>query len=565
MATSEDQLVIPEDLTELSVEEITELHDTAAAAFKTLYGDGKGFSPEEVETLKDLHAGVTKLRARKDELDKASEELASEVQSLAADLDLDFAADGDEVVDEDDDPEDEVVEEEDGDEDDEDEAEASVEEEVVAASAKREIRVNMAGVKKRKVENLPTAQSMRDVVFSPKGEGLDKLEMGKAVNKHLNAFNAKAYAAAARRGQKISERFPIATFNRSFSKELVITGENADDAFKAAVDQSRLPQGSLVAAGGWCAPSETLYDLCNISEAANLISVPEVQVNRGGINHTIGPDFASVYGDTGFCYTEEEDIEGDYDGAGAGVKPCFNVECPEFTDDRLGYCGVCITAGLLQARGYPETLSNLIDLALTAHAHRVSASVINRLVALSTAVAWPANQKGATAPLLTAIDLQAMHYRAVNRMSDNATLEVVLPTWTKSVIRADLARRQGVDLIDVPEARINAWMAARNVSAQYVVDWQDIGTTAASAFTEAPAEVDFLLYNAGTFVKGVAEGWTFENIYDSVGLGTNDFTALFTEDPYLVAKRCHDSRVVTVPICPDGATHIGIDIACDGA
>jgi hypothetical protein len=423
----------------------------------------------------------------------------------------------------------------------------------------------MAGVKKRKVENLPAARSMKDVVFSPKGEGLDKLEMGKAVNKHLNAFNAKAYASAARRGQKISERFPIATFNRSFSKELVITGENADDAFKAAVDQSRLPQGSLVAAGGWCAPSENLYELCNISEAANLISVPEVQVNRGGINHTIGPDFASVYGDTGFCYTEAEDQEGDYDGQGGGVKPCFNVECPEFTDDRLGYCGVCITAGLLQARGYPETLSNLIDLALTAHAHRVSASVINRLVALSTAVAWPANQKGATAPLLTAIDLQAMHYRAVNRMSDSATLEVVLPTWTKSVIRADLARRQGVDLIDVPEARINAWMAARNVSAQYVVDWQDIGTTAASAFTTAPTSVDFLLYNAGTFVKGVAEGWTFENIYDSVGLGTNDFTALFTEDPFLVAKRCHDSRVVSVPICPDGATHIGLDIGCNGA
>lgn len=558
--STDDQLVIPEDLSELSLDEVTELHDKAAQAFLALRGDGTGYTPEDVESLKELGAGIKKLQTRKTELEAKAKELAEEVDSFAAELNLEFSDDDTETVPEEDDSDEEVAD----DEPEAGEEELAAEEEVVASG---EIRVDMSRVKQRKkAQVVPAAKSMRDVVFSAKGgQGMDRMDIAKAVDKQLNGFNLNAYKAAARSGKKMSERFPIATFNRSFSKELIITGENADDAIKAAVDQSRLPQGSLVASGGWCAPSETLYDLCNISEAADLITLPEVQVNRGGINHTVGPDYSTVYGDTGFCYTEEEDIDGDYDGAGGGTKPCFHLECPEFTDDRLGYCGVCITAGLMQARGYPEALANLIDLAMTAHAHRVSASVINTLVSKSTAVAWPANQKGAVAPLLTAIDLQAMHYRAVNRMSSNAALEVVLPTWTKAIVRADLARRQGVDLLDVPEARMNAWFAARNVAAQFVVDWQDIATTPASGFTSADSSVDFLLYAAGTFVKGVTESITLENIYDSVGLGTNDFTALFTEDPYLVAKRCHDSRVVSVPICPDGATHIGIDIACDGS
>jgi len=191
--------------------------------------------------------------------------------------------------------------------------------------------------------------------------------------------------------------------------------------------------------------------------------------------------------------------------------------------------------------------------------------VINQMVAQSTAVTWGgANMAGATAPLLTAVDLQAVHLRASNRMSDNAVLEVVLPTWTKSVFRADLARRLGVDLLSVSDARIMGWFSERNVNVQFVVDWQDVATTAADAFTAPPTSVDFLLYPAGTFVKGVTDSITLENIYDSTMLGTNDYTALFTEDPYLVLKRFHDARVVSVGIEATGNTHVGTEIDNDG-
>jgi hypothetical protein len=543
-----DELVIPENLDELPLDEITELHSRAIAAFKTLYGDGKGFSPDEVDTLKSLKVGITALNARKSALEADSASLSSEASALAAEVGLEFSTE-----------ETEEVTEEEADVEETEE----VEEEITAGA--REIRVPMASIRGRKQPALPETKSMRDIAFAPNGDGLDKMDMARSIDKRLRSFNSQAYAAAAKSGKQVSESFAIATINRDFPSELRVTNEDADAAITAAINESNLPGGSLVASGGWCAPSETMYDLCNLSEAANLISLPEINISRGGIKWTKGPDYQTIFGATGFCFSEADDIANDYQpGLPGTTKPCYHVQCATFEEKRLGACGICITAGLLQQKGYPELIADTIDIALNAHAHRVSASVINTMVTESTAVTLPSPQSGAAAPLLTAIDLQATHYRAINRMSDTATLEVVLPTWTRALLRADLARRQGVDLLDVPDTRVAGWFSARNVNPQYVVDWQDVATTAASGFTAFATTVKFLLYAAGTFVKGSTDSITLENVYDSVGLGTNDYTALFTEDPFLVAKRCQDSRVVTVPVCPNGSTAIGVAISCSG-
>lgn len=572
-----EELVIPENLTELSDEDIDQLHAKAVEAFDAVYGDGTELNDDQLSTLEELSASVDALRAELDTRTAAKTERSEKAAELAARV----RPAAEEAAEQTEDAP-EAVEGEDGaelaaDTDAPEAVEAEEPETVTAGARNKGLRLNLSGLRNRRPSNPPKAPEASAIVAAPgvrgyaQGQPMSKLDMAKAVDSKLSGFNATAYSNAAKRGQALSERFQIAMINRDFPAELIVQDGNAADAIAAAIDQTRLPQGSLIAAGGWCAPSEILYDLCNISESANLISLPEIQVNRGGIQYATGPDYSTVYGQTGFCFTEQDDIDGTYEpGAGPtdpnveGPKPCFHVPCPEFEDARLGVCGICITSGLLQARGYPEAIENYIDLALNAHAHRVSAAVIADLVADSTAVSLPANQAGATAPILTAIELQATHYRAVNRMSDTAVLEAVFPTWVKGVIRSDLARRLGVDLISVPDARILEWFRAAGINPQFVVDWQDIATTGAAAFTQWPTTVSFLLYAAGTFVKGVSPSITFENIYDSVGLGTNDYTALFTEDPYLVAKRCHDSRVVTVPVCADGSTNIGVDIACDG-
>ena len=61
-------------------------------------------------------------------------------------------------------------------------------------------------------------------------------------------------------------------------------------AINAAVDERNLPHGSLIAAGGWCAPSEQLYDFCDVPNAVDLMSLPEIAINRGGLRWPVEPD-----------------------------------------------------------------------------------------------------------------------------------------------------------------------------------------------------------------------------------------------------------------------------------
>jgi regulator of RNase E activity RraB len=569
---STDTITIPEDLSTLSDSDLDALHTAAVDAFKAGYEGGAPTEDTALDALSAIAEGVEALRAETNKRDAARAEVAEKAKRLAAQVLSEGQPEADEEAEE--------ADEEEGEAD-------KVEPSSLRAAAARgrarrsggarraPININLGdlrsgGVKEEPAPEKPTAFAVaaQGAAGYDVGTPMSIKDMAKAINSRLGGFNASSYMAARQKNVRQSERFTIAKMPRTFAKEAVVEGEDPRDAMAFAANEANLPQGSLVASGGWCAPSETLYELAaDISEAANLVSLPEIQVTRGGVRTTLGPDYRTVFEDTGFCYTEAEDIDGLYtegEPNTAGTKPCVTVPCPDFEDTRLGYCGVCIGAGLLQQRGYPEVIEDYISKALTAHAHKMSASVINSMVAESTAVTFPAGQVGAAAPILTAIDLQAIHFRAINRMADDATLEVLLPTWAPAVLRADLARRLGVDLLDVSDARIRGWFTARNVNVQYVVDWQDVSTTAATAFTAFPGSIQFLLYAAGTFVKGVDDAITLENIYDSVLLGTNDYTALFTEDPFLVLKRLHDSRVVTVPFSADGATHGGVAILANG-
>ena len=74
----------------------------------------------------------------------------------------------------------------------------------------------------------------------------------------------------------------------------------------------------------------------------------------------------------------------------------------------------------------------------------------------------------------------------------------------------------------------------------------------------------FLLYSAGTWVRGSNDIITLDTLYDSTLLANNDYTALFTEEGWLVAKRGVDSRLVTVNITANGGYGAPQLLAHDG-
>lgn len=575
----EDQqdLVIPEDLTALSDEDLAALATQATEAFNALYQGGEAdLSEADLTTLQALADGITALQADQATRDSAASERAGRAAELAAQVTPEPVPAEE--------PEEEPVEDEPT-EGDGDEGEGEEEPEAVTASSRRDIRVNLSNIR-RPAAPAPTEtdgrRTIRDVAFAATetgghsvGQALGWEDMGAVVDRRLATFNVKQFSSAAKRGVKMRQQFGIATIAKPQGDFVIDRGSSAQDIERIlndATNEANLPNQSLVAAGGWCAPSETIYDIYDCGEeAANLLSTPTVGMPRGGIRFNKGVGFADLLSQVGFFYTEQQDIDGNYgvdeDGVGDGTegsKPCFHIPCIEFEEVRLDLDGLCLTAGLLQSRGYPEVIADTIRKALIAHEIRMDSRKIATIVAGSTAVALPANQAGATAPFLGAIELQATHLRAAGSLDDQATLEGVFPTWIRGVIRADLSRRLGVDLLDVSNQRINGWFAERNIAPQYVANWQSIATTAASGFTSWPTQAQFLLYRAGTWVTGNSDVITLDNVYDSTLLGTNDYTALFTEEGVATFMRGCDSRVVTVPICPDGATAAGIAIECNG-
>jgi hypothetical protein len=593
-ASQDDSLVIPEDLTTLSDEDLQALQSQAAEAFSAIYQNGEAqFTDDDLTAMAGLTEGLEALAAEAATREAAVAERREAAAALAARVQPQ-EPEAEATDEEGEQPTDEEGEQPTDEEGEQPPAEGSAEqpeEESLAASGSRrsEVRVNLSGLRNRQTaprserRAADAAPTIRDVAFSATegggfgvGQPVDFNDMGTVIDNRLRTFNPKQFANAAAAGRKMRQQFGVATIQKPQGDFFISDPDNAsqvEDVIKRATDQANTPKGSLVASGGWCAPSETIYDIYDCGEVADgLYSIPTVGIARGGIRFNRGLNFGDIMAQTGFHYTEEQDILGNYgvdaDGIGndtAGSKPCFHVECVDFVEERLELDGLCLTAGLLQARGYPEVIADTIRKALIAHEIRLDSRTIAKVVAGSTAVSLPADQVGATAPLLTAIELQAQHYRASGSLGDNTVLEGVFPQWVRGAVRSDLSRRLGVDLISVPNARIAQWFSDRQIAPQFVANWQSVGTTAASGFTAWPTEVDFLLYKAGTWVKGQSDVITLDTIYDSTLLGTNDYTALFTEEGNLVARRGCDSRVVTVPICPTGDTGGGVAIDCDGS
>ena len=597
-------LEIPENLSDLSAADLGDLRSKAVDAFQTLYAGGE-FTDEDLATLGTLTEGIEALSAEIGTREQAAAERAAKAAEMAAKVGADKPTPAPADDDEDDTP----AEEKADDEADIDEAEAEkkaaedaekkakaaaadvepaaeidAEPEAVTAAAPRG-PIKLSGIRRHVHTPAPaiteetsvedTAPKARMTVADVPGFAADSdasfEDLAVALDRRLQGFNSGAYAAAARAGRAMSERHSLAVVRKAFDERATVgSPESADAAMAFAVNEKNLPGGSLVAAGGWCAPSETVYDLLEDESRDGLISLPEINVTRGGIKFTKGPKFSDLYAAPSFNFTEAEAKEGKYQPTSAtdptnkvGAKPVYHVPCTEFEEVRLSAAGLHIQANLLQQRGYPELVARTIRGALVAHEHKMSERIIASMETQSTAVSMDAGQIGAAAPILTAIELQVEHYRYAQRLSRSTTLEAVFPYWVRGAIRTDLSRREGVDLIDVPDSRIDAWFRSRGVNAQFVYDWQALGGEA-GAFKVWPGSLKFLLYSAGTFVKGSQDVITLDTVYDSVLLGQNDYTALFTEEGYLVAKRGHDARVVTVPLNPNGGTGTGIKLLANG-
>ena len=382
------------------------------------------------------------------------------------------------------------------------------------------------------------------------------------------AINSRAKSLPVSRKGDEAPRYNIASLNREHRFNL---DPNSSLAELNAVLTAATNPDILTAAGGWCAPSEISYDFFNLVCDDGGLDLPTVGINRGGIRWPISPSFADVTASTAlWTWTETQDIAAVTGTAQSGTKTCGRVPCVTFDEERLHCDGVCLTVGNLTEDAYPELISNFTRLLMSAHFHKINRARINELRAMSASFTVTNGDAGSgvVAPVLGALELQAIDYRDRYAMCEGALLEVVAPRWLRAMMRSDLRKRMGggTELLSVTDSYLMSLFDAIGIRIQWVSDYQ-VRTTGYPGVpgtlpTAWPSTVEFLMMAPGTVVLGQGLRLDLGIIRDSVLNETNDFTAMWMEECWLMFQPGHEVRRLTVNICPDGTTGAADLTAC---
>lgn len=404
------------------------------------------------------------------------------------------------------------------------------------------------------------------------------------------AFQRKVKAIPVTRDGKGAPRHLVASVRNSFEHTIDERTNPAEveGLWRSMVEEAPRAQTaeSLVAGGGWCAPSEIRYDFFNIASAApRMVDLPTVGVSRGGIRFPVSPAIGDVFfqaggsnpasGFGGFAFTfantsdpwlwtESDDI---LTVTGSVNKPTLRVPCPTFSETRLECYGISLTAGNLTDDAYPEATQNFIRLLRAAYAHTINARLISLMVAAATDLTGSplGHANSAAVPqIINSVGLAATNYRNRFAMDEDAVLEVVFPHWVLEAMRSDLGYKPGLDgtgLYNVADGEIMGLFTSRNVRPQFVSDWQVRGPSQlglAAPIQVWPTSVDFMIYAAGSYLHGTGLQLDLGVIRDSVLNAENDYTALWAEECHLISMVGHAARVHRVNFDVGGDVAVGV-------
>lgn len=540
---------LPEDITPLDSQDLDDLLESALAAFDAK-ATSASVTSDDLTAMRELSAGIDKIRQEKAARVEAAQAAADEIEQLAA------RVRGGEA------PATDTTDNNTGDATDTDaapEATAETDTPAVAASTALVARpaLDLSGVRRRQPRVLPeptpgtSITAAVDVPGYTPGAPLDFDQVTAGLISRANALKTAGGGV----GQVISYRHP-------FEREYIVTDSSSAPEGSTvslhAANQRNLPQKDLVASGGWCAPSETLYELVDVACPDMLWDAPEIQLSRGGLRYFKTPslDVASMT----FIHTEADDISG-------AEKPCFKIPCPDPIEVRCDAVGVCLESGILTQRHFPELVSWYLRNAMVAHEIRVRQALFEQAAATATPVTL-APTFGAASAVFAAIALQAADMIERHSLCETTALEVVFPWWARNLFLADIARRSGTDICNLNPNCIQDMFSALGVRVQFARGLPSAVPDTIGGEDPAltwPEEMQVLMYPAGQLQIGRGEEVNLGVIHSSEKFRTNDYTALFVEECVALVDRSVDTRLVTIPVCPSGAVGARTELACPAA
>lgn len=341
------------------------------------------------------------------------------------------------------------------------------------------------------------------------------------------------------------EQHIVASITTPYSDDRTLTTDVESNWAKI---QNVVGPEAIVAAGGHQAPFEVRYDIYGFGTTNRPVrdALPRFQADRGGIRYIV-PPILTDYADAVGVWTAANDAA---TTPSPSTKNSLTVTAAQETTVATDAVTLQMQFGNLVTRAYPELIARHNELGLVQHAREAEQFLLSKIAAGSTAVTT-SSLVGFGRDFLVQVARAAVAYRSRHRLEVDAPLRVIVPSWVKDAMAADLTLAMPGDSTLNAYAEIEGYLSARGVVVSYSLDQNVYGAQSVGVLNEFADSFTWYLFSEGTFL--FLDGGTLDVgiIRDSTLTGTNDYK-MFVETFEGVAKVGIESLAITSTISVNG-------------
>ena len=341
------------------------------------------------------------------------------------------------------------------------------------------------------------------------------------------------------------EQHIVASITTSFPEDRTLTTDAESNWAK--INNVTSPE-AIVAAGGHVAPFEARYDIFGFGTTGRPVrdALPRFQADRGGIRF-ITPPVLSDYANAVGVWTAANDAATTPNPA---AKASLTVTAAGENTVATDAVTLQLQFGNLATRAYPELIARHNELGLIQHAREAEQNLLAKIASASTAVTT-SSLIGFGRDFLVQVGRAAAAYRSRHRLEADAPLRVIIPSWVKDAMAADLALAMPGDSTLNAYSEIDGYLSARGVVVSYSLDQNVYGSQGVTALLEFADSFTWYLFAEGTFL--FLDGGTLDLgiIRDSSLVGTNDYK-MFVETFEGIAKVGIEGLAITSTISVNG-------------
>jgi hypothetical protein len=306
------------------------------------------------------------------------------------------------------------------------------------------------------------ATSLADLPKTPAGTELDRWALAEA---GLDLHNRLARST-------VSGKQYVARFSYEYPPERVLRHDVGAGVNTARIEAVTGPE-SLVAAGGLCAPLETLYDINVVGVTQRPIrdALARFAVDRGGIQYRMPMDALVMTDGLGIWTVTEDEAADDTEDPDFAEKTCAIIDCPDVVTAVVYSTYLCLQYPNFSARFDREWVDATTRAAMIAWARFAENQLLARILSGSKLI-WQGTVVSATRDVLVAVDKTVAYYRNRHRLDSMVPLRMIMPRWVLDLFRADLTRGFSGDLdaLAVADSTIMGWFRARGVNITFHLD-----------------------------------------------------------------------------------------------